>query len=105
MISDCYEPPHQTANLVFLRHRFQRPDKCHFWSRQSEFLLTQTLLSSRNLTRLSLCAANDSLLRAVAVACVGLHEIELQFAYDVTEEGLFALAGKSAAFRDQGAAA
>ncbi len=37
--------------LVSCKHRFQKPDKCYFWSRQSEALLTSTLATAKNLTR------------------------------------------------------
>lgn len=85
------------------RHRFQKPEKAYFWSRQSQELLGSVFqLCSRHLTRLKLAIANDVLLKTVAIHCPNLTDLEVQFAHDVTEEALFALAGKSVARRDQG---
>lgn len=90
--------------LVSCRHRFQRPEKSYFWSRQSETLLISTFNQARHLTRLKLPIANDAILRTLAANCRALQDLELQFAEDVSEEGLLALAGKSVASRDQGTA-
>lgn len=81
--------------LQSCRHRFLKPDKCYFWSRLSESLILSTLGSVRNLTKLKLAIVNDHLLKGIAVHCRKLQDLEIQFALDVSDEGLFALAGKA----------
>ena len=102
-VPDKYQSPLFVLEmLVSCRHRFQKPEKSYFWSRQSEELLMATLSRCRHLKTLRLAMANDALLRAISVHCPQLEELEIQFALDVSEEALFALAGKSVAEKDQG---
>ena len=116
--------------LVSCRHRFQKPNAAFFWSKQSEAILMCTFRQSANLTRLVLPLANDMMLKSIAVHCRlekntqwknlilefgicfkfvpiprffrHLLELEIQLSLDATEEGLLALAGRSAQQRDQG---
>ncbi|XP_059097262.1 uncharacterized protein LOC131891647 [Tigriopus californicus] len=102
-IPDKYHSPTFVLEmLVSCRHRFQKPNKCYFWSRQSQRLLSCAFMQTRHLTKLKLAIVNDHLLKALAIHCRHLQELEVQFAMDVTEEGLYALAGKSKKNRDQG---
>ena len=88
--------------LVSCRHRFQKPSAAFFWSKQSEEILANTFRQSASLTKLSLPLCNDILLKAIAVHCRELREIDIQLSLDATEEGLLALAGRSGQPRDQG---
>jgi len=88
--------------LVSCRYRFQKPNTATFWSKQSEALLISTFKHSTKLTRLVLSLCNDAILRAIAVHCRNLVELEIGVAEDVTEDGLLALAGRSAQQNDQG---
>lgn len=88
--------------LVSCRHRFQKPSAAFFWSKQSEALLMSTFRQATRLSRLSLPLCNDLLLKAIAVYCRNLVELEVQLALDATEEGLLAVAGRSALEYDQG---
>lgn len=88
--------------LVSCRHRFQKPSAAFFWSKQSEAILMCTFRQSTHLSRLVLPLCNDMLLKAIAVYCRNLRELEVQLALDATEEGLLALAGRSGQERDQG---
>lgn len=88
--------------LVSCRHRFQKPSAAFFWSKQSEAILMCTFRQSSQLTRLVLPLCNDMLLKAIAVNCRNLWELEIQLSLDATEEGLLALAGRSGQPMDQG---
>lgn len=88
--------------LVSCRHRFQKPSAAFFWSKQSEAIIMCTFRQSSNLSRLVLPLCNDMLLKAIAVYCRNLRELEIQLSLDATEEGLLALAGRSGQERDQG---
>jgi len=88
--------------LVSCRHRFQKPSAAFFWSKQSEAILMCTFRQSSHLSRLVLPLCNDMLLKAIAVYCRNLRELEVQLAMDATEEGLLALAGRSGQEKDQG---
>eukprot|EP00095_Tigriopus_kingsejongensis_P005085 maker-scaffold159_size295958-snap-gene-1.28 protein:Tk05085 transcript:maker-scaffold159_size295958-snap-gene-1.28-mRNA-1 annotation:"conserved hypothetical protein" len=88
--------------LASMRHRFQKPDVCYFWSCQSQRLLSSAFQQTRHLAKLKLAIVNDDLLKSIAIHCRALQELEVQFALDVSEEGLFALAGKSIKMKDQG---
>jgi len=81
--------------LVSYRHRFQKPEKNYFWSRQSEALIGSTVASARHLTSLKLAVASDALLRCVAANARSLTELEVQLSLDATDEGLMALADKT----------
>ena len=65
-------------------------------------MVTATLGQMPGLARLVLPLCNDALLKAIAVHCRQLRELELTLALDATEEGLLALAGRSVLPRDQG---
>jgi len=88
--------------LVSCRHRFQKPNSAAFWSKQSESLLLSTLRQTTKLSRLVLSLCNDVILKAISVECRNLSELEVQLADDVTEEGLLAIAGRSAQQTDLG---
>jgi len=88
--------------LVSCRHRFQKPSAAFFWSKQSEAILMCTFRQSSHLSRLVLPLCNDMMLKSIAVHCRNLLELEIQLSLDATEEGLLALAGRSAQQRDQG---
>ena len=80
--------------LVSCRHRFQKPSASFFWSKQSEAIIMCTFRQTMNLSRLVLPLCNDMLLKAIAVYCRNLKELEMTLALDATEEGLLALAGR-----------
>jgi len=88
--------------LVSCRHRFQKPSAAYFWSKQSEAIIMYTLRQSCNLSRLVLPLCNDMLLKAIAVYCRNLRELEITLSQDATEEGLLAIAGRSIMKHDQG---
>lgn len=88
--------------LVSLKNRFQKPKVVPFWSRQSEALIVSTLRLTSNLNKLTLSLCNDKLLRSISIHCRKLLDLEVGLSSDVTEEGLLAIAGRSAYEKDQG---
>ena len=90
------------TSTFYYRHRFQKPKKNYFWSRQTEALLASTFQQTRNLTRVQLPCVNDPLLKSLAVHCRKIQELEIQLALDASDEGLMAIAGRSTVQKDQG---